>query len=375
MCWIIPLLVGLLSALLGYLLGKRFGGNTDIVTRLTEENSTLRANLSDCEAQKAQFIADSESLLAQHKDKSQTKTAGFSAATSSDSPLKITEADVTSHQLYLDLQDKYQRIKADFDTAAESNIADLSDNDIEQHPTYQALLSKYEATKDTNNTAQLSDDNIEKHTAFVTLKQALEQAESNNKTLQADFDKTEQQNAQAASMISDLRAENQRMSHSLKTQQTEANDEITSLKASLEHLKIDNTKLSADLKQCHLDLSQAKNTASDHKIAGFAASAVANTFDADAAKAVFGKKIKENDLTVVEGIGPKISQLFIDAGIATWRELGETSIEHCQKILDDAGDRYTVHNPGTWPRQAKLAADGEWQKLFDWQEQLDGGKE
>lgn len=347
MCWIIPLLVGLLSALLGYLLGKRCSGNTEVVTRLTEENSTLRANLNDCEAQKAQFITDSENLLAQHKGESTAKTAGFSAITSSDS---------------------------------DSKIANLSDSDIEQHAVYQTLLSKYEAIKsekqekNNHSSAKLSDESVTQHKAFIELQQTLEQSKTDYHTLQEDFDRSEQQNAQTASMISDLRAENQRISHALKTQQTETNDEIASLKTKLDSLTTDNSNLSKDLKQCQSDLSQAKKV-TDHKITNFATGAVAKTFDAAAAKAVFGKKIKENDLTVVEGIGPKISQLFIDAGIATWQALGETKVEHCQKILDDAGDRYTVHNPGTWPRQAKLAADGEWQKLLDWQEKLDGGKE
>jgi len=33
-------------------------------------------------------------------------------------------------------------------------------------------------------------------------------------------------------------------------------------------------------------------------------------FDADAATAAFGKKSKQDSLTVVEGIGPKIRELF-----------------------------------------------------------------
>ncbi|MTB51294.1 50S ribosomal protein L27 [Lewinella sp. W8] len=87
-----------------------------------------------------------------------------------------------------------------------------------------------------------------------------------------------------------------------------------------------------------------------------------------------GKKIKQDDLTAVEGIGPKIAGLCNDAGITTWRELSETPVEKLQEILDAAGPRYRMHNPGTWPQQAGLAADAKWDELVKLQEELDGGK-
>jgi len=33
-----------------------------------------------------------------------------------------------------------------------------------------------------------------------------------------------------------------------------------------------------------------------------------------------------------------------------------------------------MHNPGTWPKQSKMAADGAWEQLKKWQDELDGGK-
>lgn len=97
-------------------------------------------------------------------------------------------------------------------------------------------------------------------------------------------------------------------------------------------------------------------------------------FNAAEAKAVFGKKIKKNDLTIIEGIGPKIAELFHNKNVNTWKALSECSVEQCRIILDEAGERFKVHNPGTWPEQAKMAYDGHWKKLYDWQEELDGGR-
>ncbi len=88
-----------------------------------------------------------------------------------------------------------------------------------------------------------------------------------------------------------------------------------------------------------------------------------------------GKKVKENDLKLVEGIGPKIEELLHNAGIATWAQLGATEPAAIQQILDEAGSKYAMHDPATWPKQAQLAADGQWEELESYQEQLKGGKE
>ena len=88
-----------------------------------------------------------------------------------------------------------------------------------------------------------------------------------------------------------------------------------------------------------------------------------------------GKKIKENDLKIVEGIGPKIESLFIEAGIKTWQHLSQASTEKLQSILDASGENFAMHNPSTWARQALMAYQGKWMELKDWQESLLGGKE
>lgn len=97
-------------------------------------------------------------------------------------------------------------------------------------------------------------------------------------------------------------------------------------------------------------------------------------FDANKAKAIFGKRVKENDLTIVEGIGPKTQALFHNHDVKTWQALADSSVAKCKEVLDSGGNNFKMHNPGTWPKQSKMAADGRWQELFEWQEKLDGGK-
>ena len=86
------------------------------------------------------------------------------------------------------------------------------------------------------------------------------------------------------------------------------------------------------------------------------------------------KGIKMNDLTVVEGIGPKIGETLVAAGIDTWEKLGNTMASKIKEILDAAEGNFAAHDPTTWPTQAKMAAEGKWALLKAWQDKLDGGK-
>ena len=84
---------------------------------------------------------------------------------------------------------------------------------------------------------------------------------------------------------------------------------------------------------------------------------------------------KADDLKKVEGIGPKIAELLTEAGIGTFASLAETDVPKIREVLEAAGSRYKMHDPTTWPEQAKMAAAGEWDKLKEWQDSLKGGKE
>ena len=88
-----------------------------------------------------------------------------------------------------------------------------------------------------------------------------------------------------------------------------------------------------------------------------------------------GKKIKQDDLKVVEGIGPKIEGLLQEAGIETWEQLANADTDKVQAVLDEAGPRYRMHNPATWAKQANLAATGQWAELEELQDRLKGGVE
>lgn len=83
---------------------------------------------------------------------------------------------------------------------------------------------------------------------------------------------------------------------------------------------------------------------------------------------------KPDDLKKIEGIGPKIAGLLAADGIATFAALAKAKQTKLKGILEAAGPRYKMHNPTTWPEQAKLAAAGKWEQLATLQDELKGGK-
>lgn len=157
--------------------------------------------------------------------------------------------------------------------------------------------------------------------------------------------------------------------------------ELDNCRSNTQQLKTKISSLENDLDFCkagNLNLTNKiseLSKKSDTDIKSFVSNLVPIVFNSELAASVFGKKIKENDLKIIEGIGPKIEELYHNAGINTWLKLSQTSTEKSQSILDAGGESFTMHNPGTWARQAELAYNGKWQKLKDWQDILDGGKE
>ncbi len=79
-----------------------------------------------------------------------------------------------------------------------------------------------------------------------------------------------------------------------------------------------------------------------------------------------------DDLTRIEGIGPKVAGLLADAGITTYAQLAKTEVDALREILRDAGLPFM--NPATWPEQAALAAQEAWAELTSLQTDLSGGQ-
>lgn len=80
-----------------------------------------------------------------------------------------------------------------------------------------------------------------------------------------------------------------------------------------------------------------------------------------------------DDLTKIEGIGPKIAELFNKKGIHTFADLSGSKVGDLRDILADGG--LSQHDPKTWSKQGTLAKNGKWDELQVLQDELKGGKE
>jgi predicted flap endonuclease-1-like 5' DNA nuclease len=92
------------------------------------------------------------------------------------------------------------------------------------------------------------------------------------------------------------------------------------------------------------------------------------------AAAAAGFSIKGmDDIIIIEGIGPKIKELFNAAGVSTFEQVAKMSVPEMSAILDKGGPRFKLANPGSWAEQARLAANNEWAALKKLQDELYAG--
>ncbi|MGH8173460.1 MAG: hypothetical protein ACREPX_09940 [Rhodanobacteraceae bacterium] len=94
--------------------------------------------------------------------------------------------------------------------------------------------------------------------------------------------------------------------------------------------------------------------------------------DVGAARAAGFNLKHADDLTIIEGIGPKIDELFHANGITSFALLAGLSVPETLAILDHGGPAFQLTNPGSWARQASLASENRWAELKRLQEDLIG---
>ena len=96
--------------------------------------------------------------------------------------------------------------------------------------------------------------------------------------------------------------------------------------------------------------------------------AAASGVDLDAARRAGFQLRHADDLAVIDGIGPKIEELFRQHGVTTFAQVAKMSTAQMQAILDAGGPNYKLANPATWAQQAQLILSNRWgdlKKLHD----------
>lgn len=101
------------------------------------------------------------------------------------------------------------------------------------------------------------------------------------------------------------------------------------------------------------------------------------TVDVEATKEAVkkDKKAEVDDLTKIEGVGPKAAEALVNAGLDTYAKVAKADADKMKEILTEASSRMAHLDPTSWPKQAQMAADGQWDELKEWQDSVKGGIE
>jgi predicted flap endonuclease-1-like 5' DNA nuclease len=80
-----------------------------------------------------------------------------------------------------------------------------------------------------------------------------------------------------------------------------------------------------------------------------------------------------DDLTKIEGIGPKMSEALISQGVATYAKLATLSLDEIRETIAAGGARFAP-SAESWAEQAGYAAKGDWDGLQALQDKLVSGR-
>lgn len=310
-------------------------------------------------------------------------------------PMDISEHDVENHAHYQALLEKYIKSQEAIAASIIPNEKDFDyrDIDVREHPDYQVLMAKHQ-----NALGKLEEQQI-KTEEYAQLEAQLRELPENTNISEADIENhshyqallekyLQAQEALALSIVSTDEAEEDKEEEPIDiSEHPDYQNLLVEHESAIERLEKQQYEMEKVMALAETEVkahpiyrsllnkyreSKLKWEQQNQPIASLSAT---YQFDAKTVQDIMGRKVKENDLTIIEGIGPKISSLFNINRINTWQDLADISVDRCREILDDGGKRFAIHDPSTWSKQAQLAAEGKWQELADWQKQLKGGRE
>jgi predicted flap endonuclease-1-like 5' DNA nuclease len=94
-----------------------------------------------------------------------------------------------------------------------------------------------------------------------------------------------------------------------------------------------------------------------------AAAAAHIRIDVGAARAAGFNLKHADDLSIIEGIGPRIQDLLRQHGIDGFARMAQLRTDELLDILDRGGPSFRLADPSTWAEQASLALHNRWGDL------------
>ena len=132
---------------------------------------------------------------------------------------------------------------------------------------------------------------------------------------------------------------------------------------STDRVELDRLRSRVDELESALAASRAGTEVAEETDAAAAAPATTAASSTAVGSSTGDPAIVRDDLTAIEGLGPGVRDLCHGIGILTWADLADTETSLLRTMLDDAGGRFQVHDPTTWPDQARLLAHGRWDEF------------
>ncbi len=87
------------------------------------------------------------------------------------------------------------------------------------------------------------------------------------------------------------------------------------------------------------------------------------------------KRRMQDDFSHITGVGQKISSTLKNAGIKSFSKLATTEVKQISDILEKENPALLkLSDPSTWPEQARIAAEGDWDALSNLQNSIKASK-
>lgn len=391
--WLLPLLIG--AWILGWLLWGAFKGGQfkNIIKGLQGDLTDLRTQKTEVETDlaKANYEferVNSEKLGLFNDNKAWEEK--YNQLSESVSSTTTTTVDTSEYQAKIAEQAAKLENFRKTNLQLESDFAGLKER-------YASLETQMDAPGDSSGDTDTSNYNAQ----IDDLKRQLDAAHAANTQLKSEYSAFQAQMESTSTNVADIESDNNKLAD-IALQLSIAKNANAELEANYANLKSefgemelslqaankgssDDTAYTLRIEELKKQLEESehksmklekeyKKLKKKHDEAATIVPLVSSKPKKKVKKPTKPKVFKEDDLTKIEGIGPKIQGLLKEASIRTWKQLSKTPTPKLRKILNDAGSRYKMHNPSTWAEQALLAADGKWDELKKWQDELDGGR-
>jgi predicted flap endonuclease-1-like 5' DNA nuclease len=80
------------------------------------------------------------------------------------------------------------------------------------------------------------------------------------------------------------------------------------------------------------------------------------------------------DLKIIFGVDEEVEKILQNAGVDSYAELAKMEPDGLRNMLEVINPALSSKDPSTWPAQARLALDKEWEALLDYQDQIKAGE-